>query len=165
MLVGVGESADAHHISAPHPQGCGAIAAMEQAIADANISINDIDYINLHGTATPKNDAMESRAVAALFNGTIPPCSSTKPLVGHLLGAAGAIEAAFCYLILSDLNIHQALPPQLWDGQADPNDPSLPLVSPGQTATKLHYLMSNSFAFGGSNASIIFAKQPQQGQS
>ncbi|MCT7941281.1 beta-ketoacyl-[acyl-carrier-protein] synthase family protein [Shewanella holmiensis] len=165
LLVGVGESADAHHVSAPHPQGSGAITAMQQALADANISINDIDYINLHGTATPKNDAMESRAVATLFKDTIPPCSSTKPLVGHLLGAAGAIEAAFCYLILSELNIHQALPPQLWDGQVDPNDPSLPLVTQGQTAKRLDYVMSNSFAFGGSNASVIFARQTLQGQS
>ncbi|MCL1143511.1 beta-ketoacyl-[acyl-carrier-protein] synthase family protein [Shewanella gaetbuli] len=161
MLAGVGESADAHHISAPHPDGQGAIDAMNQALDDANIQSTDIDYINLHGTATPKNDAMESRAVQAVFAENIPPCSSTKPLVGHLLGAAGAIEAAFCYLILSDLNPQNKLPPQVWDKQADPNDPSLPLIEPNQCKQMLHYAMSNSFAFGGSNASIIFMKQHQ----
>ncbi|UJF22495.1 beta-ketoacyl-[acyl-carrier-protein] synthase family protein [Shewanella sp. OMA3-2] len=158
MLAGVGESADAHHISAPHPEGHGAISAMQQALQAANISINDIDYINLHGTATPKNDAMESRAVSCLFKGAIPPCSSTKPIVGHLLGAAGAIEAAFCYLVLSDLNDKNGLPPQLWDQVIDPNNPALPFVIQGQTRAKINYTMSNSFAFGGSNVSVIFAK-------
>nr|WP_244325768.1 beta-ketoacyl-[acyl-carrier-protein] synthase family protein [Shewanella aestuarii] len=160
MLAGTGESADAHHISAPHPEGLGAIAAMQQALDDANIDTDSIDYINLHGTATPKNDAMESRALNALFKHRIPPCSSTKPLVGHLLGAAGAIEAAFCYLLLSELNPGNLLPPQRWDHQQDPNDPILPLVIPHQACTKLQYVMSNSFAFGGSNASLIFMKNP-----
>ena len=158
MLAGVGESADAHHISAPHPEGKGAISAMQQALQAANIDINDIDYINLHGTATPKNDAMESRAVSTLFKDAIPPCSSTKPIVGHLLGAAGAIEAAFCYLILSDLNHQNGLPPQLWDQEIDPNNPELPFVTQGQTRARLNYTMSNSFAFGGSNVSVIFTK-------
>lgn len=160
MLAGIGESSDAHHISAPHPEGAGAIAAMQAALRDANISANDISYINLHGTATPKNDAMESRAVVNVFGDNSPPCSSTKPLVGHTLGAAGAIEAAFCYLLLSHHNVNYALPPHCWDGARDPQDPPLTLVKSGQGFDNVtaRYVMSNSFAFGGSNASLIFCR-------
>ncbi len=161
LLAGIGESSDAHHMSAPHPEGAGAIAAMQAALDDAQISAQDIDYINLHGTATPKNDAMESRAVLSVFGDTPPPASSTKPLVGHTLGAAGAIEAAFCYLLLSQHNHSFALPPHRFDGQQDPQDPSIALVAPMQCAEhgKLNYVMSNSFAFGGSNASLIFCRK------
>lgn len=161
LLAGIGESSDAHHMSAPHPEGAGAIAAMQAALDDAQISAQDIDYINLHGTATPKNDAMESRAVLSVFGDTPPPASSTKPLVGHTLGAAGAIEAAFCYLLLSQHNHSFALPPHRFDGQQDPQDPSIALVAPMQFAEhgKLNYVMSNSFAFGGSNASLIFCRK------
>ncbi|AAN57348.1 beta-ketoacyl-[acyl-carrier-protein] synthase family protein [Shewanella oneidensis MR-1] len=161
LLAGIGESSDAHHMSAPHPEGAGAIAAMKAALRDAQISAQDIDYINLHGTATPKNDAMESRAVLSVFGDTPPPASSTKPLVGHTLGAAGAIEAAFCYLLLSQHNHSFALPPHRFDGQQDPQDPSIALVAPMQCAEhgKLNYVMSNSFAFGGSNASLIFCRK------
>ncbi|NMH66301.1 beta-ketoacyl-[acyl-carrier-protein] synthase family protein [Shewanella salipaludis] len=157
LLAGVGESADAYHISAPHPEGLGAIAAMTAALQDAGLTPADISYVNLHGTATPKNDAMESRALLAVFGDTLPPCSSTKPLTGHALGAAGAIEAAFCCLLLSAHNSQNGLPPQLWDGQQDSRDPALPLVQPGQHGP-LEYVMSNSFAFGGSNASLIFCR-------
>jgi len=161
LLAGIGESSDAYHMSAPHPEGAGAIAAMQAALDDAQISAQDIDYINLHGTATPKNDAMESRAVLSVFGDTPPPASSTKPLVGHTLGAAGAIEAAFCYLLLSQHNHSFALPPHRFDGQQDPRDPSIALVAPMQCADhgKLNYVMSNSFAFGGSNASLIFCRK------
>ncbi|AQS38478.1 3-oxoacyl-(acyl-carrier-protein) synthase [Shewanella psychrophila] len=162
ILAGIGESSDAHHISAPHPEGRGAIAAIQAALEDANLSAEDIDYINLHGTATRKNDAMESRAIKQIFGSTPPPCSSTKPITGHTLGAAGAIEAAFCYLLVSQENSRQTLPPQIWDGVQDPQDPSLPLVSQGQTA-EVNFLMSNSFAFGGSNASLILARN-QRGE-
>ncbi|SQH74241.1 3-oxoacyl-(Acyl carrier protein) synthase [Shewanella benthica] len=160
ILAGIGESSDAHHISAPHPEGRGAIAAIQSALEDANLAAEDIDYINLHGTATQKNDAMESRAIKQVFGSTPPPCSSTKPITGHTLGAAGAIEAAFCYLLLSQESSRQTLPPQIWDGVQDPQDPSLPLVSQGQSA-EVNYLMSNSFAFGGSNASLILARNPR----
>lgn len=160
MLAGIGESSDAHHISAPHPEGRGAVSAIQAALSDAGIAPQDIDYINLHGTATRKNDAMESRALQQVFGDNIPACSSTKPLVGHTLGAAGAIEAAFCYLLLSSFNKEQTLPPQVWDQQQDPNDPKLPLVCKGQTAD-IQYVMSNSFAFGGSNASLIFCRGEQ----
>ncbi|MCH1931076.1 beta-ketoacyl-[acyl-carrier-protein] synthase family protein [Shewanella sp. A25] len=164
MLAGIGESSDAHHISAPHPEGAGAIAAMQAALKHAQISAQDIDYINLHGTATPKNDAMESRAVTHVFGQVSgqsqPPASSTKPLVGHTLGAAGAIEAAFCYLLLSNLNHNKALPPHRFDGKCDSEDPAIALVDENRVAIdgKLNYVMSNSFAFGGSNASLIFCR-------
>lgn len=159
ILAGIGESGDAHHISAPHPQGHGAIAAMEAALKDANLQAAQISYVNLHGTATPKNDAMESLAVNAVFAPTLPQCSSTKPLTGHALGAAGAIEAAFCYLLLSPLNRTQQLPPHIWDNQQDPQNPPLALVKQGKgTSTPIQHIMSNSFAFGGSNASLIFSR-------
>ncbi|GIU03646.1 beta-ketoacyl-[acyl-carrier-protein] synthase family protein [Shewanella glacialipiscicola] len=161
MLAGIGESSDAYHISAPQPEGAGAISAMQAALKDANITAPEIGYINLHGTATPKNDAMESRAIMEIFGTNTPPCSSTKPLVGHTLGAAGAIEAAFCYLLLSAHNHRQALPPHCWDGQADPQNPPIALVTSHQVAASgtLNYVMSNSFAFGGSNASLIFCRK------
>ncbi|QYJ88128.1 beta-ketoacyl-[acyl-carrier-protein] synthase family protein [Shewanella mesophila] len=157
MLAGVGESSDAHHISAPHPEGTGAIAAIEMALKDANIDAYQIDYINLHGTATMKNDAMESRALAKVFGQSLPMMSSTKPLSGHALGAAGAIEAAFCFLLLSKLNVTGRMPPQLGDHLWDENNPLLPFVQ-SNMHTKLNYIMSNSFAFGGSNASVIFCR-------
>ncbi|MCG9729536.1 beta-ketoacyl-[acyl-carrier-protein] synthase family protein [Shewanella sp. Isolate13] len=157
ILSGIGESSDAHHISAPHPEGRGAVNAMQAALDMAKLKPEQIDYLNLHGTATPKNDAMESRAVHQVFSNNLPACSSTKSLTGHTLGAAGAIEAAFCYLLLSDYNTHQQLPPQVWDGEQDPNDPSLPLVTKGQQAN-INHVMSNSFAFGGSNASLILSR-------
>lgn len=162
LLAGVGESSDAHHISAPHPEGRGAIIAMQAAIKDANIQASQIDYVNLHGTATQKNDAMESRAIQAVFQPVIPPVSSTKPLTGHALGAAGAIEAAFCYLLLSNENTHAKLPPHLWDKQIDTNNPALPFVERREFThhrQSLRYIMSNSFAFGGSNASLIFSRE------
>ncbi|MCL1094438.1 beta-ketoacyl-[acyl-carrier-protein] synthase family protein [Shewanella kaireitica] len=160
LLAGVGESSDAYHISAPHPDGIGAITAMHSALNMAQLAPEKISYLNLHGTATPKNDAMESRAVNTVFSHHPPACSSTKPLIGHTLGAAGAIEAAFCYLLLSDLNTDSLLPPQVWDGQQDPNNPVLPLVVQGDCAP-LQHVMSNSFAFGGSNASLILSRNRQ----
>jgi 3-oxoacyl-[acyl-carrier-protein] synthase I len=160
MLAGFGESSDAHHISAPHPEGDGAVAAMCAALEDANICAADIDYVNLHGTATPKNDAMESLAMTRVFD-PLPPLSSTKPLTGHALGAAGALEAAFCCLLLSRFNPELRLPPQVWDGAQDPQNPVLPLVQAGQIAARLSTVMSNSFAFGGSNASLIFCRAGQ----
>ncbi|WP_293931694.1 beta-ketoacyl-ACP synthase [Iodobacter sp.] len=154
-LVGWGETSDAHHISAPDPSGQGAISAMQQALNRAELMPEQIDYINLHGTATQQNDAMESLAVNQLFGAQVP-CSSTKPLTGHTLGAAGAIEAALCYLTLHG-NPNEQLPPHWWDEAIDPTIAPLALVKAGQNA-KLQYVLSNSFAFGGSNAVLIFKK-------
>src|SRR5574340_759693 len=101
LLLGTGESSDAHHMSSPHPEGLGAQMAMAAALKTAGLASTDIDYINLHGTATPSNDAAEGRAVATLFGDRVP-CSSTKGATGHTLGAAGAIEAVICALALTD---------------------------------------------------------------
>jgi 3-oxoacyl-[acyl-carrier-protein] synthase-1 len=154
-LAGGGESSDAHHLSAPDPEGTGAEAAMRAALADAGAKSADIGYVNLHATATRKNDEMESRVMARLFpDGT--PVSGTKSLTGHALGAAGAIEAAFCWLALTD----GLLPPHVWDGEADPALPALRVVAKGEhleARNRRRMVMSNSFAFGGSNASLIFS--------
>ncbi len=151
-LRGVGESSDAHHISAPDPEGKGAIAAMTLALQDANIDAKAIDYLNLHGTATPQNDKMESLAVAEVLGSEVA-CSSTKPYTGHTLGAAGAIEAAICWLTLT--NKDGALPVHLWDEQHDPSVASINLVKPATRNEHLKHAMSNSFAFGGNNIALI----------
>lgn len=146
-----GESSDAHHMSAPHPEGKGAIQAMQQALDNANLQATDIDYINLHGTATPKNDQMEAIAVSTLFP-NLPFVSSTKGIIGHTLGAAGATELAFCCLVLE----HQELAPHIWDGIADPDIPQLNWVNDvNASERKLKFCLSNSFAFGGNNVSLI----------
>ncbi len=155
-VAGHGESSDAHHISAPLPDGSGARASMQQALAMAGLGADDIDYINLHGTATEQNDAMESRAVAALFGDRVA-VSSTKRLTGHTLGAAGAIEAALAWIALTD-NPDGVLPPHWMVGPVDPGLPPLRIVTPGDRLGRpLRHVLSNSFAFGGSNATLILA--------
>ena len=158
-LLGVGESSDAHHATAPHPEGHGAKTAMAQALADAGLPPADIAYINLHGTATPLNDAMESKAVAALFSATTP-CSSTKGMTGHMLGGTGGVEAAFLWLCLNPATSSGLLPPHLWDGEADPELPRLSLELPGTPIPEMPRLamLSNSFGFGGSNVSLILGR-------
>lgn len=152
-LLGGGASSDAHHMSAPHPQGRGAVAAIRQACDDAGIKPQQLDYINLHGTATPLNDSMESQALAEL--GLVhTPVSSTKSLTGHTLGAAGAIEAALCWLTLANYNGDNKLIPHLWSGPPDTTIPALNFVSAQQTS-KVQYCLSNSFAFGGNNVALI----------
>jgi 3-oxoacyl-[acyl-carrier-protein] synthase-1 len=160
-LLGGGASSDAHHISAPDPQGLGAIESMGKALRSAAVLAEQISYLNLHGTATRHNDAMESLAVATVFPAGVP-CSSTKPLTGHTLGAAGALEAAFCWLTLSDHNPAQQLPPHRWDGEQDADLPWLNLIAPGTQATAAgqRRTMSNSFAFGGNNISLILGDAP-----
>jgi 3-oxoacyl-[acyl-carrier-protein] synthase-1 len=153
-LCGWGESADAHHMSAPDPTGRGARLAIASALRCAGLAGVDIDYVNLHGTATAQNDAMEAPVSAALY-ATGTPMSSTKPLTGHALGAAGAIEAALCWLMLAR-NPERRLLPQLWDGAADPALPRLHFAAPGERAKRpLRHVASHSFAFGGSNAALV----------
>ncbi|WP_295363448.1 beta-ketoacyl-ACP synthase [Arenimonas sp.] len=153
-LAGCGESSDAHHMSAPDPEGRGPERAIREALDRAGLAPGDIDYVNLHGTATPQNDAMEAGVVARVF-GPGTPCSSTKPLTGHTLGAAGAIEAALCWIALAD-NPGRHLPPHWWDGAADPALPPLNLVVPGtRAAAPPRRMLSQSFAFGGSNAALV----------
>ena len=149
-LLGVGESSDAHHISAPEPEGTGARAAMQAALDAAGLGADGVGYVNLHGTATRLNDVMEGKAVAGLF-GTGMACSSTKGFTGHTLGAAAATEAAFCWLGLQ----RGLLPPHLWDGVADPAIPPLHLVPPGAALHGPRVMLSASYAFGGSNVALL----------
>ena len=155
-LAGVGESSDAYHISAPDPSGSGAELAIRQAMANASATPDRVGYINLHGTATVKNDEMESRVVARVF-GSETPCSSTKSQIGHTLGAAGAQEIGLCWLLLDEHNQEQRLPRHLWDGEADPELPAIALTSE-ETYWNRDLFMSNSFAFGGSNVSVVIGR-------
>lgn len=157
-LAGFGESSDAYHISAPHPQGKGAIMAMQAALESANIAAKQVDYINLHGTGTVQNDAMEAIAVNQVF-GSSARCSSTKSLHGHCLGAAGAIEAALCWLLLSNRNYSGICPGNGGDGKLDGQLAQMGLITNTfQAENPLQYCMSNSYAFGGNNCSLILAR-------
>ncbi|MEN5030300.1 beta-ketoacyl-[acyl-carrier-protein] synthase family protein [Pseudomonas sp. Ps21-P2] len=160
-LLGAGASSDAHHISAPEPTGHGAQEAMSKALTSARLTASDIAYVNLHGTATQHNDAMESLAVSAIFPHGVA-CSSTKPMSGHTLGAAGALEAAFCWLALAPENNEDQLPPHVWDGEADTSLPALNWVKANDTLLRdsPRRMMSNSFAFGGNNVSLIIGEHP-----
>lgn len=154
-IAGAGETSDAHHISAPHPEGTGAEAAMRSALQQAKLTPEDIGYVNLHGTATELNDKMESLAVSRVFPKGVA-CSSTKSLTGHTLGAAGAIEALFCALTLQQKNT-AVLPPHCFDGKTDPACAELPGLGQTTIHSPLRYAMSNSFAFGGNNIALILA--------
>ena len=151
LLLGTGESSDAYHMSSPHPDGLGARMAMQGALKTAGLQPADIDYINLHGTATPTNDVAESKAVQHVF-GSRTPCSSTKGATGHTLGAAGGVEAVICALALQ----HGLLPAGLNIRQLDPAlDINYLLVNREQPVA---HVISNSFGFGGTNCSLIFAR-------
>lgn len=155
MLMSAGESMDAWHISAPHPEGLGAAKAMQTALDLAQLKAQEIGYLNLHGTATPQNDAMEIKAVQQVFQDYTVPLSSTKHKTGHCLGAAGAIEAMICTQILRDqawLPLHQTT---VLDAELDTQN----FVDNAQLTHKISYVMSNSFAFGGSNISLIFGTE------
>ncbi|KAF4533608.1 hypothetical protein B566_EDAN005655 [Ephemera danica] len=148
LLLGAGESSDAYHMSSPHPEGLGAFLAMKAALRSAGLGAADIGYINLHGTATPANDAAEGKAVAALFGDRVP-CSSTKGATGHMLGAAGAVEAVICALALAD----GFLPGSPGTSERDPAIPIDYLLA-GRHAP-IRAALTNSFGFGGSNCSLI----------
>ena len=156
-LAGVGECSDAHHISAPEPDGKGAEQAMILALKNANIDKEAIGYINMHGTSTVQNDRMEGRAIYRLFNDKVK-CSSTKAYTGHTLGAAGAIEAAFCWLLLANEE-NNKMPIHLSDLAIDPDLEPISLVIQNQGQQTIQYAMSNSFAFGGNNISLILERQ------
>lgn len=151
LLLGIGESSDAYHMSSPHPDGLGARMAMQDALEMAGLKPDDIDYINLHGTATPSNDAAEAKAVTAVF-GAGAPCSSTKGATGHTLGAAGGVEAVICALALQ----HGLLPAGLNTRQLDPTL-NLGYLLESREQPVAHVL-SNSFGFGGTNCSLIFGR-------
>ncbi|MHB1174221.1 MAG: beta-ketoacyl-[acyl-carrier-protein] synthase family protein [Sulfuriferula sp.] len=151
LLLGIGESSDAYHMSSPHPDGLGAHMAMQDALQMASLSPSDIDYINLHGTATQSNDAAEGKAVTGLFGSGIP-CSSTKGATGHTLGAAGGVEAVICALALQ----HNLLPAGLGTRQLDPAlSLDYILENREQSVTRV---LSNSFGFGGTNCSLILGR-------
>ena len=153
-LLGVGESSDAYHLTAPDPEGRGAEAAMRAALADAALAPNEVDYINLHGTGTVYNDSMECTAVRRVF-GDVVACSSTKPLIGHTLGAAGALETALCWIALRE---GRGLPPHVVPS-VDTDLAPFPIPSVGNEM-QARIALSNSFAFGGSNASVIIGRNP-----
>lgn len=156
-LLGYGESSDGYHISAPDPKGKGAKLAIMKALSKAGINGNRLDYINLHGTGTIQNDAMESRVIHEIAGNSVP-VSSTKPMTGHTLGAAGAIEAGLCWLAMQE-NDSGKIPPHLWDGLADPSLPLLNIAEPGyRLGHSIQTCLSNSFAFGGSNAALVFGR-------
>ncbi|MEO7742477.1 MAG: beta-ketoacyl-[acyl-carrier-protein] synthase family protein [Usitatibacter sp.] len=150
-LLGTGESCDAYHMSSPHPEGLGARLAMEAALRCAGLAPGDIDYLNLHGTGTPANDAAEDKAVTSLL-GIDTPCSSTKGMTGHTLGAAGAMEAVVAILAIEEGLI--------------PGSPGTRAVDPALNANyeiagrsgRVDIAMSNSFGFGGSNCSLVFGR-------
>ena len=157
-LLGAGEGSDAYHVSAPDPEGRGAADAMRLALSDAGLAPEGIAYVNLHGTGTPHNDVMEGKAVASVL-GPNALCSSTKSMVGHTLGAAGAVEAAFVWLTLHpEHNPERRLPVHVWDGVADPEIPPLDLVRPGMSFSGNPAMLSSSFAFGGNNVVLAFGR-------
>jgi len=147
-IIGYGISTDNFHITQPNPSGIGPRQAMERALQSAQVSPSEVDYINAHGTATIFNDAAEGKAISAVFNGV--PVSSTKSMMGHSLGAAGAVEAAFCLLALQ----HQFLPSNI-NFTASDEDLDLNIVANETRPAVLHTVLSNSFGFGGTNASIL----------
>ena len=151
LLLGIGESSDAYHMSAPHPEGLGARRAMQAALASAALESGDIDYINLHGTGTPSNDRSESQAVTGVFGPTTP-CSSTKGATGHTLGAAGALEA-----VISALAIKNGfMPGGIHTSTIDPTL-TAHYIRDNRRAP-LARVLSNSFGFGGTNCSLIFGR-------
>ena len=152
-ILGVGESSDAHHMTAPHPEGLGARLAIRRALDAAALSPSDIEYVNAHGTGTPLNDQSESMAIEAELGRSVP-VSSTKGLTGHTLGAAGAIEAALCLIAMEE----SLVPPSVG---AEPVDDGIRIaVEARSRAAAIRIALSNSFAFGGSNACVVLGRAP-----
>jgi 3-oxoacyl-[acyl-carrier-protein] synthase II len=156
-MVGGGLSADAHHLTAPHPDGLGAINVMRNALSDAGMKPEDVDYINVHGTSTPLGDIAESKAIQAVFgeNAYGLNISSTKSMTGHLLGAAGAIEAMAAIMSI----VEDVVPPTINHVEFDPQiDPKLNFTFNKAQHRVIRAALSNTFGFGGHNASVLFRK-------
>jgi 3-oxoacyl-[acyl-carrier-protein] synthase-1 len=151
-LLGVGESSDAYHMSTPHPEGLGAKLAMQRALDSAGLKASDIDYINLHGTATKSNDASEGKAVADIFGSSVP-CSSTKGWTGHLLGAAGITEAIIAMMAAE----HGFVPGSVNTQRLDPTITINYQIENGEG--NINRVLSNSFGFGGSNCTLVLGRQ------
>ena len=164
-LLGYGESCDAHHMTSPDPSGAGAKKAIEKALKNAKITPNEVDYVNLHGTGTKFNDSMEAIATNAVFGSRKVPCSTTKPITGHTLGAAGALELAVCQLAITENRgkTAPALPPQIWDGVFGEEMPKLNFISKNSKLDKhgIKICLSNSFAFGGANACLVIGLETE----
>ena len=156
-MVGGGASADAYHITATHPEGEGAMLCMNRALRDAQMKPEDIDYINVHGTSTPVGDIPELKAIGKVFgeNAYNLNISSTKSMTGHMLGAAGAMEATFCIMALKDGIIPPTINHREWDPQIDEK---LNLTLHKAQKREIKAALSNTFGFGGHNASVIFKK-------
>ncbi|MCR4734180.1 MAG: 3-oxoacyl-ACP synthase [Treponema sp.] len=169
-LLGWGESADAYHMTSPDPSGAGAEKAIRRAMESAGVRVEDVDYINMHGTGTKFNDSMEAKAISAVFGEKKVAVSTTKAITGHTLGAAAALEAAICWKALVENNKENKdnkikLPVQVWDGQKDPELPVLNIIdknndaseagSDGLEGSRVKVCLSNSFAFGGANACLV----------
>ena len=152
-ILGIGETSDAYHSATPDPDGVQAVKAIQDALDDANLKPEDIDYINLHGTGTISNDLMEANAIYRVFGDKVP-ASSTKPYTGHCLGAAASIEAFICYQILKG---ERNLPIHKFDGEYDETLPKINLVTENTPQKDVKVCMSTSFGFGGTNAVVILA--------
>lgn len=156
-ILGSGATADAHHMTAPHPEGLGAMNVMKMAISDAKLNLEDIDYVNVHGTSTPLGDIAETIAIKRVFgdHATKLNISSTKSMTGHLLGAAGAIESIAGIMALN----HGIVPPTINHFTDDPEiDNALNLTFNEAQERKINYILSNTFGFGGHNSSLVFGK-------
>ena len=158
-MLGAGESVDACHMTRPGMDGAGPAKAMKAALLDAGINSDQIGYVNFHGTGTVLNDKAEHLAMRTVFGTSIPPASSTKPITGHTLGAAGTLEAAICWTVLEE---RRGLPVHCWDGVIDEEIPFSPVGRSDQKAPTI--CMSNSFGFGGCNVSLILGNRGNREQ-
>ena len=154
VIEGCGNTCDAHHVTAPHPEGRGAIACMKQALAEAGLTPDDIGYINAHGTATNKGDAVETGAIKSVFTGKLPFVSSTKGATGHMMGAGGITEAIACIKAIET----GTLPPTINLHEVDPECDGIDFVPNTAKEAKIDHAMSNAFGFGGQNSSIIVGR-------
>jgi 3-oxoacyl-[acyl-carrier-protein] synthase-1 len=153
VLSGAGNACDAYHQTASSENGEGAYLAMTQALADAGLSLSDIDYVNAHGTGTPNNDASESAALQRVFNGNVPPVSSTKSYTGHTTSASGSIEAAFCLMAMRNGFLPFQTEFQNIDEQC-----ITPVSGSEYPRGELRHVMCNAFGFGGNDSSIILSR-------
>ena len=152
FVDGFGLSCDAHHVTGPHPEGAGAARATADALSRAGLTPSEVDYVNAHGTGTPLNDRTECLALRRVFDGRRVPVSSIKALTGHLMGAAGSVEA-----IASLLAMRHGLIPPTWNWQAPDPDCDIDCVPNAPREARLRYVLSNSYAFGGNNASLLLS--------
>lgn len=153
-VLGCGNTDDAYHVTAPHPEGRGAIACMKQAIAQANIDASQIGYVNAHGTATNKGDTVETASIKSVFGDKLPYVSSTKGATGHMMGAGGITEVITCVKAIET----GVIPPTINLNEVDPECSGIDFVANTAKKDEIDYAMSNAFGFGGQNSSIIVGR-------